>query len=164
MTAPTITSPRLRGEVGSRGCRVRESFRPICGCCAVAKMPLTPALSPQAGRRGIPPLCSTNALLHIFANLRNVVLARERNSAGSGPSDPNRRKHPIRALVCPLGRYRPYSFTICSISRNTGAGQENSYGGAKLVDLRKNCRGKHPTRQLPPGRPVPAFPVHGDVR
>ena len=70
LTAPTITSPRLRGEVGSRGCRVRGKLPADLRGCAVAKMPL----SPQAGRGDIPPLCSTNALLRIFANLRNVVL------------------------------------------------------------------------------------------
>ncbi len=42
------------------------------GCCAVAKTPLTPTLSPQARRGSFPRLCSTNALLRIFANLRNV--------------------------------------------------------------------------------------------
>src|SRR6516165_455066 len=36
----------------------------------------------------------------------------------------------------PIGRCRPSVFTICSILRNAGAGQENSYGGAKLVDVR----------------------------
>jgi hypothetical protein len=30
--------------------------------------------------------------------------------------------------------------------------------------VRKNCRGKHPTRQLALGRPVPAFSVRGNVR
>ncbi len=54
---------RLPGEGGAFG---------PSGCCAVAKTPLTPTLSPQARRGSFPRLCSTNALLRIFANLRNV--------------------------------------------------------------------------------------------
>src|SRR5215469_14484930 len=47
-----ITSPRERGEVGrraQRGIRVRGR-RARLKCGAVADRPLTPALSPQAGR------------------------------------------------------------------------------------------------------------------
>jgi hypothetical protein len=46
----SVTSPRLRGEVGSRACAIRvrgtlHEFGPW-------RLPLTPTLSPQAGRGG----------------------------------------------------------------------------------------------------------------
>jgi hypothetical protein len=54
LTAQQSTSPRLRGEVGSgRAARVPgegQAFSSICRCCAAAETPLTPTLSPQAGR------------------------------------------------------------------------------------------------------------------
>ena len=50
------TSLRLRGEVGrraQRGFRVRGSPVANCGSRPVANRPLTPTLSPQAGRGGL---------------------------------------------------------------------------------------------------------------
>jgi hypothetical protein len=58
-TMPRFTSPRLRGEVGAQR-RVRGTFRRPCSW----KIPLTPALSPQAGRGSSRLSCQTSTSAH----------------------------------------------------------------------------------------------------